>query len=188
MARLTLVRHGRPVIDPDLPAAAWTLDPDGLPSLRRLRLSLPDDAAWFSSPEPKATATAAVLTDRPVVRVDDLREAERPAMWFDDPAAFTAAVRRSIERPDVPALGGWEPVSATRSRVVAAVRGLLADQDPSDELVLVGHGTAWTLLVAELTGRPPDLDGWEHMAMPDLAMLDVSASGAKPLVRDWAGG
>jgi broad specificity phosphatase PhoE len=37
-----------------------------------------------------------------------------------------------------------------------------------DDVVLVGHGTAWTVLVAELTGRPPDLARWESLAMPDL--------------------
>jgi hypothetical protein len=33
---------------------------------------------------------------------------------------------------------------------------------------LVGHGTAWTLLVAALTGEPPDLARWESLAMPDV--------------------
>lgn len=169
----------------------WGLAPDattGLAALRRSGL-LPDDAGWFSSPEPKAVATAAELTDRPVVRVDDLREAERPATWFDDPDEFLAAVRRSHEAPDEPAVPGWEPASVTRSRVVAAVRALLADADPPTELVLVGHGTAWTLLVAELTDRPPDLDAWRRMAMPDLAALEVPADGGPAtVVRDWVGG
>jgi 23S rRNA (adenine2503-C2)-methyltransferase len=57
----------------------------------------------------------------------------------------------------------WEPPTPTRDRVVAAVRRLGSTHD--GDLVLVGHGTAWTLLVAELTGRPPDLDAWERLAM-----------------------
>ena len=36
------------------------------------------------------------------------------------------------------------------------------------DVVLVGHGTAWTCLVSALRGAPPDLDAWESLAMPDL--------------------
>ena len=34
--------------------------------------------------------------------------------------------------------------------------------------MLVGHGTAWTLLVAGLTGSEPDLVRWESLGMPDV--------------------
>ena len=37
-----------------------------------------------------------------------------------------------------------------------------------DDVVPVGHGTAWTLLVAGLTGREPDLVRWESLGMPDV--------------------
>ncbi|HYJ66034.1 MAG TPA: histidine phosphatase family protein [Nocardioidaceae bacterium] len=187
--RLTLVRHGRPAVQPAVAPRRWALARDAAEGLARLRGSglLPSAATWISSPEPKALATAAALTDRTVITVDDLREAERPATWFDEPEEFVAAVRRSFEVPDESAVPGWETASGTRSRVAAIVRELLADAEPPDELVLVGHGTAWTLLVAELTGRTPDLDAWERMAMPDLAILDIPASGAATLVRDWGG-
>ena len=46
---------------------------------------------------------------------------------------------------------------------------------PGTDLVLVGHGTAWTVLVASLTGERPDLDRWAAMAMPDL--IEVAAPG-----------
>ena len=41
------------------------------------------------------------------------------------------------------------------------------------DLVLVGHGTAWTVLVAALTGAEPDLERWAALRMPDLWTLDV---------------
>lgn len=191
MARLTLVRHGRPAVDRAVPPHRWALAPEASTGLAALRASgrLPDDAVWFSSPEPKALATATGLTDGPVTTVDDLREAGRPAIWFDDPADFTAAVCRSLDQPDRAAVPGWEPASVTRSRVVSAVRSLLADPMRPEHLVLVGHGTAWTLLVAELTDRSPDLAAWERMAMPDLAVLDLPADGGPAtLLRDWGVG
>jgi broad specificity phosphatase PhoE len=185
--RLTLVRHGRSAVVPAVPPDRWELAPDAADGLAALRASglLPADAAWYSSPEPKAVATAAALTDLPVALVDDLREAIRPPTWFDEAADFQSAVRRAMDLPDEPSVPGWEPASATRSRVAAVVRSLLADPERPADLVLVGHGTAWTLLVAELTGRAPDIAAWQRMAMPDLAVLDVPSSGTAALVRGW---
>ena len=190
MTRLILVRHGRSAVDTTTAPQHWDLARDAAVGLTALRDSgrLPGRGRWFSSPEPKAAATAAALTDRPVTQIDDLREAERPATWFDDSAEFVATVRRAMNAPDEPAVPGWEPAAATRRRVARAVRTLLDSTQRWTELVLVGHGTAWTLLVAELTARGPDLDAWERMAMPDLAELDVPASGGPAtLVRDWSG-
>lgn len=167
---LFLVRHGRSTMQRGLPPHEWRLDPAGLPAVDDLRESgrLPGQAAWFSSPEPKALQTAQRLTDAEVVVVPELREHERHSTrWFGDPADFRAAVRRAFDRPEEPAVEGWEPLSTTRDRLVPAVRRILSDHADSD-VVLVGHGTAWTLLVAELTGREPDLGAWAGLRMPDV--------------------
>jgi broad specificity phosphatase PhoE len=42
----------------------------------------------------------------------------------------------------------------------------------AEDVVLVGHGTAWTLLVSELSGEPPDLERWARLAMPDVWVVD----------------
>lgn len=166
---LFLVRHGRPLVDPDAAAATWQLDPAGYDEVWALRDRLPAGAAFYSSPEPKALQTAQLLTDGDVGVVDGLRAQRREAGWVDD---FAAAVRRAFAEPDVPALAGWEPLAACRDRVVAAVRPLRAAHGEED-VVLVGHGTAFTVLEAELTGRPPDLERWATLRMPDLVIPDV---------------
>ncbi|MCB0895752.1 MAG: histidine phosphatase family protein [Nocardioides sp.] len=167
---LHLVRHGRPLVERGLMASAWELDPAGFDDIWRLRESgrLPGRARWFSSPEPKAVATAHLLTDGEVGIVDGLREHVRDTGdWLDD---FDGTVRRAFAAPDVPAHEGWEPLAATRDRVVAVVHGLL-DAHPGEDLVLVGHGTAWTLVAAELTGGPPDLERWSRLGMPDVISI-----------------
>ncbi len=163
---LHLVRHGRPAMTPGVPAAEWDLDPEAYDDVWALRASgrLPARAAWFTSPEPKAVQTAQLLTDAQVGVLPDLHEHERTGERVED---FHGAVRRAFARPDEPAVAGWEPLAACRGRVVPAVRRVL-DVHGDDDVVLVGHGTAWTLVVAELTGQPPDLDRWESLAMPDL--------------------
>jgi len=140
--------------------------------------------AWFSSPEPKAVATAHALTATDVTVVPDLREARRRAVWFDDGEEFRRVVRRAFAHPEQAPAPGWEPLDCTRRRVVAAVRDLLARS--AGDLVLVGHGTAWTLLVAELTGAEPDVDAWDRILMPDLAVLGVTTDGSGSLTRGWA--
>ncbi|HET7430402.1 MAG TPA: histidine phosphatase family protein [Nocardioides sp.] len=165
---LYLVRHGRPAIDRSRPAHEWPLDPAYAGDVRALRPRLPQHAAWYSSPEPKAIGTARLLTDEAVEVVDDLREHQRVSTdWMDD---FESVVRRAFARPDVAAYAGWEPLEETRRRVVAAVIGIL-DVNPGDDVVLVGHGTAWTLLTAALRDEPADLDAWARLAMPDLVEI-----------------
>lgn len=134
------------------------------------RVTWPDDAVWFTSPEPKAARTALLLAGRSVDVIDDLREHDRgEAAWVDD---FQGAMAEAFAQPDSAARDGWEPLSETRRRVVGAVREIIAAY-PERDVVLVGHGTAWTLLAAELTGTEPDLERWRAMAMPAVIVVDT---------------
>ncbi len=168
---LFLVRHGRPAVDRSRPAHEWSLDPAFDDDVRALRASLPTAAVWYSSPEPKAFLTARLLTEEPIEVVPDLREHERHGTdWIED---FALVVRRAFDHPDVPAYDGWEPLAHTRRRVVRAA-GAILDRHPHDDVVLVGHGTAWTLLRSALSGDPPDLDWWAALSMPDVLQLPIS--------------
>ncbi|MGZ8738944.1 MAG: histidine phosphatase family protein [Nocardioides sp.] len=167
---LFLVRHGRSEPRPGVPPHLWELDPAGFDDVWALRESgrLPQRATWFCSPEPKAIATAQLLTETDVGVLDDLREHVRETPdWIAD---FAGTVRRAFARPDLPAYAGWEPLATCRDRVTTTVRRVL-DVHAGEDVVLVGHGTAWTVLTAELTGAEPDLERWESLAMPDLIVL-----------------
>ena len=169
---LFLVRHGRPLVDRSRPAHEWELDPAAYDDVWALRSSgrLPAHGAWFSSPEPKALTTAELLTDGDVGVVDGLREHVRDSSeWVED---FDDAVRRALAVPDAVAVPGWEPIAACRDRVVRAVDGILSAYAGAD-VVLVGHGTAWTILAATLTRTEPDLDRWRSLAMPDVVRLEI---------------
>ncbi len=166
---LHLVRHGRPLIDAARPASQWELDPAFYDDVWALRASarLPTRAAWFCSPEPKAQQTAQLLTDGAVGVLDDLREHERGAGLLDD---FAIAVRHAFAAPHVAAVESWEPLSCLRDRLLPAVRRI-REAHAGEDVVLVGHGTAWTLLAAEMTGEPPDMERWSALAMPDVVEL-----------------
>jgi broad specificity phosphatase PhoE len=162
---LYLVRHGRPLVDRTRPAHEWNLDPAYDDDVRALRIRLPLVARWYSSPEPKAFMTARLLTEEPIEVVADLREHERHSTdWVED---FDALVRRAFAEPEVAAYDGWEPLARCRDRVARAASDVLASHG-GDDVVMVGHGTAWTCLLSVLRGTPPDLDLWAAMAMPDV--------------------
>jgi broad specificity phosphatase PhoE len=162
---LYLVRHGRPLVDHTRPPHEWHLDPAYDDDVRALRSRLPAVGRWFSSPEPKAFMTARLLTEEPIELVPDLREHERRTTdWIDD---FDAAIARAFAQPDRPAYAGWEPLARTRRRVLRAVAEIVNRPGDTD-LVLVGHGTSWTCVVAELAGRAPDVMTWLGLAMPDV--------------------
>lgn len=164
-----LVRHGPPTQDRSQPAHSWSLDPAGYDAIWALRERLPSRAAWFCSPEPKAVETAQFMTDARVGILPELAEHRRDSTdWIDD---FVGTVRRAFEHPNRPAHPGWEPLSACRERVVSAVRRVVEVHDDTD-VVLVGHGTAWTLTAADLLGEPPDLDRWQRLRMPDVIVVE----------------
>lgn len=172
MVMLHLVRHAQSAQDPRLPSWEWPLADGAEVGAQRLRVAgvLPDDARWVSSTETKAVATASLLTAVEVRQDGDLREATRDPAWLP-PEEFHALVLRSFALPDVSVRAGWEPLAVTEARVVAASRDAIAEADGHD-VVLVGHGTAWTMLVSGLTGEPPDVAGWESMQMPDHCALE----------------
>ena len=167
MPAVWLVRHGRSTPDPDTPPETWQLAEDALPGIDALRPLLPDTDAWYTSPEPKAVATARRIRGADVPVVDALAEHRRGPHWFDDPADFRDAVRRVFARPTDRALPEWEPLADLEARLVPAVREILV-RHPDEDVVLVGHGTAWTLLRAVLTGEEPDLEAWAALRMPDV--------------------
>lgn len=164
---LFLVRHAEPEIDPTREASTWELAPGQEEQLKTIAAQLPDGARYFSSPEPKALATARMLTPEPVEVVADLREHERGAAWIDD---YEGTVMRALLRPIESAHEGWDTCFRTQQRVVAATQRLL-DRLPGKDLVLVGHGIAWTLLIADFTETDADPESWAALGMPDLVVL-----------------
>jgi broad specificity phosphatase PhoE len=168
---LHLVRHASPRMDRSCPPWEWGLAPSARESADRLKDVgvLPGGAHWVSSSEPKAASTAALLTPTSIRLDDELREARRdPA--FLDVEDFERLVLRSFADVEAPAADGWEPLAATRSRVVAAAAAAVTEA-PGRDVVLVGHGTAMTMLVAALTGAGPDVPAWRAMRMPDHCAL-----------------
>lgn len=175
--QLVVVRHGRTMPDRQVPAARWPLADEALPD------HIPEAAAvctwWLSSPEPKATATASLLTDQPVEVDQRLREVDRGG-WLDD---YETAVADHLADPSAAVADGWETGREVRDRLHDWVCDLPAEAD--GPLGVVTHGLAMCHLHALLTASQPDLVWWRELSMPDVRTYELpERRSARLLISD----
>lgn len=147
--RIVLVRHSVSRTDRDLSAHRWGLTEAGrrrcLPLARALERYEPGSV--YTSSEPKARQTGGILArtlELPLEAVDDLGEQRRRTVgWYEDPAAFRAAVRRLFHRPDE-VVFGEESAREAAARFAGAVAGATRGAGGRTP-VIVAHGTVISL-------------------------------------------
>jgi broad specificity phosphatase PhoE len=180
--RLILVRHSRPDIKRDLPAAEWRLSEAGVLRATQFARQLdPGSAAIvFTSEEPKAVETARALAsvwNVPVEPVRGLHEHERPAAQMLSRDQFEDRIRQMFARP-LECVLGTETAEHARRRFTLALMRVIARS--ANDVVAVSHGTVMTLFVAEATGVEP-FAFWKSLEMPcavTLTIPDLQITGA----------
>ena len=149
--------HPQVRIDPGVPVPLWGLSEEG-----RARAEALARAPWVrrfgrivASEEVKAREAAGVLgaaLGLPVEPRPGLHENDRSATGYLPSEEFEAMADAFFARPDESARG-WETARAAQARVVAAVRGIVAEA-PAVATLFVGHGAVGTLLKCALAVRP----------------------------------
>ena len=178
-----LVRHAQVRLDPEVPPQEWELTDEGRAAAERLaRLEVfAGIETVVTSPERKARGTAEPIAAAAGVelRVEpDLREAERDAPAVDDRAAFVARVNVWLGGGDVP---GWEERDVASARIVDCISRIL--DEVSGDLVVVSHGTVLSLYLAWVRRHERvDLDEWEAIPLPAVAVVDPAA---RRIVESW---
>lgn len=183
LARLILVKHARPIVEPAVAPSDWRLSDEGREAAKGLapELSKYDPFMVVASVEPKAWETAAILAQRlrvPCAAVAGLHEHERRVEEFGrDSAEFEARVRALFDRPDE-VVFGVESADQARDRFLAAVQDALdwwapqAEGEREQALIVVAHGTVITLLCqAWCSVEPYPL--WESLALPSYVVLSL---------------
>ena len=173
MARLILVRHAAPAIDPDTPSADWPLSDAGRAAAAALAEPLAAMAqdVLVSGTEPKMTGTAATighrlgLANRPL---PGLNEHARRSTRFGDRGAFEASIQALFSRPDE-CVYGDESADATYSRFAMAIDPLLATSGDRPAVAVSG-GTAISLFIARRTGIDP-YPFWKALRLPQAFVL-----------------
>ena len=172
MARLILVRHAMPLVEPGVPSLLWGLTEQAREDCVLLahHFALPLGGIVYASAERKACETAAVLAfclGREVVIDDAFGEINRPATWDED---YRALVVRYLEGES---LAGWEPREHVVLRFSDAVERA-RQADAGRDIVVVNHGQALSLYLASLVSMEI-VPFWRVLSFPDAWALDFES-------------
>jgi broad specificity phosphatase PhoE len=169
---VVLVRHAKPIIDPNRRAGEWAIDKDASGDVLRFTESFRELRAdgIVSSPEPKALGTARLIADALdlSVREDaDLREQGNDVVpWFDEPADFRRAVAEHFRRSSEVVFGSESSEEAV-DRFAAAV----SDARSRSALpIIVSHGRVMCGYMSSVCDVDP-VEIWEDLRLPDAFLL-----------------
>lgn len=157
MASVTFITHPDVAIDPHVPVPDWHLNPTGVARMHAM-LTQPWVASIThvaSSTERKARDGADILAAHlgllPSVHAD-LGENDRSATGYLPKLAFEALADAFFANPSQ-SMQGWERAVDAQTRIVGAMRAVLASTPPGD-IAVVSHGGVGALLLCYLRKIP----------------------------------
>src|SRR5262245_9128887 len=168
MRYLILVRHSLPDVVPAVPGRLWQLSAEGRARCQLLaeRLSVYHPASIVASTEPKATETAALLSDHlhmPYKTGEGLHEHEREHTPYLGQEAWMQTMISFFSRPDEMVFGS-ESATQALQRFHAAVQQVLQQYEEGN-IIIVTHGTVMTLFIAQ-HAHIQLLPFWHSLDMP----------------------
>lgn len=170
-ARILLVRHGPPQIEPGQDPSLWRLSDAGREAVTLLaRVPVWTEASRvFASPEPKARETAEILAREtiPVTILPTLREALCPMPFMPDPEDFRRSVMAYVDGAPVPCA---EPLSDVAVRWAESLAAMAPE--PGETVIAVSHGRAMSIWLAQLQGGRAS-DVWRTLRLPDWRVVMV---------------
>ncbi|HEY9219637.1 MAG TPA: histidine phosphatase family protein [Phenylobacterium sp.] len=174
MAKLLLVKHARPVMQPDVPAPRWVLSDEGRASCSGLANALSGAGVTrvYASLEPKALETASLACARLGLAVHPrpgLHENDRTGLAFAEADVHARRFHDFFDEPARVSMG-QESADAAHARFIVAVRAAVAESS-GETLAVVAHGTVITLLVSRANGVDP-YGLWESLGMPSWLTVD----------------
>jgi broad specificity phosphatase PhoE len=174
-AKLILIEHSMPDVDPTTPAPLWQLGVRGrercAPLAQRLLLYLP--VVLVSSPEAKATATAAELAriwGIPWVQHVRLEEHTRQTAPFLGTVEFRATIQRLFQCP-ADLVFGEETADAAYQRFAHALEHVLAHY-PDQTIAVVTHGTVMALWASRQIAGVDGFTLWQQLGLPSALVID----------------
>ena len=176
MAKLFLIKHARPEVDPQVASEAWRLGPEGRDGAKRLaeRLAGHQFARLYSSTEPKAVETAQVVArtmDLSVAEVEDLCEHDRRRVPHMESREFISMVALLFKEPGRRVLGD-EAADEAYARFGGAVDRLVAEAGEGGDVGIVTHGTVISLFAERRAGLEP-FGLWRRMGLPSYLVLET---------------
>jgi broad specificity phosphatase PhoE len=161
MKKLFLITHPDVVIDPNQAIDEWVLSEKGIDRAKALMTELfwNDISAIYTSTEPKAKTVAEMAARKfniPIFEKESLVEIDRSSTGFMPYDEFMNAVMKFFKKPDE-SCRGWETANASMKRVSSCVEDIMK-KSHEENVVLVGHGAAFALLLSYLKSVEPSFD------------------------------
>jgi broad specificity phosphatase PhoE len=174
MAKLLLVKHAAPRIDPEVVSHRWVLSEAGRAACDWLADELREQGVTrlFASLEPKALETAALVAVRTGLVIEprqNLNENDRAGMGFLSQEALRRRIGEFFDRPTETVIGRETARDAER-RFTGAVRAAVADAQGED-VAIVAHGTVISLLVTAHNSLAP-FELWSALGVPSYVVVD----------------
>jgi broad specificity phosphatase PhoE len=174
MRLVYLIRHASPAVQPQAPAEEWRLSERGIDEARALAAIA---AGWglravYSSTEPKALSTAALIGDATGLTahaVEGFEELRLSGGWIGNADAFSDTVRAVLETPEL-SLRGSETAEAAAARFAAGMAIVETGQFPA---AVVSHGRAIVAYLAQYAGADEPFALWRSIATPGWIVLDL---------------
>ncbi len=175
MAKLILVKHARPTIDPEKSPSQWELSDEGRAACAPLADALVkySPAALVCSREIKARQTAEELAKTLNLSVETrqgLHEHDRDDVPHLPTREFLSLMALAYKQPKRKVLGA-ESLEHARERLLGAIDGLI-EEFAGRTIAVVTHGTVISLAINYHTGQ----DGyaiWRRMQLPSFAVLSL---------------
>ena len=174
--KVILIKHARPLIQPEAPPSRWHLSDEGRESCGRHSAALRPFApmTFFTSPQPKAAETAALVAasfGTTAVPLDDLREHDETGTpFFQSEADFSRAVGEFFARPGERVFGA-ESAQEALTRFATEVDGLIREADGA--FAVVTHGRVIALYVESCTDLSA-FEIWQQLRLPSFVVLDTA--------------
>jgi broad specificity phosphatase PhoE len=174
MARLILIKHCPPQIDPAVISHRWVLSEDGQASCAWLADAMRREGVTriYSSLEPKALETAALIAVRIGLDVcphADLHENDRTGLGFVSGDELEERMQHFFGSPGLLVVGN-ETADAARVRFLSAIRAI-QHNDPAETIAVVTHGTVISLLVG-MDEKTEAYEFWKSLGLPSYVVLD----------------
>lgn len=175
---LYIVRHAQTTIDFGIPSTQWHISEGGMRETRELVLS----ENWsgvhriYHSPEPKAVATADIISEMtgiPTSVMDELHELRIPTIQPTE--AFLLRVGAYLEGFPDPEFEEWAQAT---DRIVSCVRRITHEANGCS-VAMVSHGRILTVLFSYLLKRRMTLKEWQSIRLPDLSVIDPETWAVK---------
>ena len=189
MAKLILIKHALPKIEPTIPSWEWPLSDQGRSDCGILASCLRgyNPAVLICSMEPKAQETArlvAALLGKPQQAAEGLQENDRQGFPHLPTTEWKEAFRRFFAHPNQCVIGR-ETAEAARKRFTESLQIVLREQTDGD-VAVVSHGTVITLFVA-FANNQEAFPLWERLKCPSFIVLDRYTLQVEKVVDDVNG-